>query len=292
MPPLSPSEISIPAAIGGLIFFIIFMVGISADIVIIGSIIRGRVNWGLGQQRLKDRPWSVYDGIHLLAVIGTMLAALVLIGQITNLCGIVPEKSAEPVLLLIETLLIQGGTLITIEYLRRRNHATLTTGFLTKPHSTRKNLTLGLFFYLAIIPPVAISALLSNELLQFFNIPVESQEILKGLSDPSSPFWLRSYLILMAVVFAPLLEELTFRGIALPLTAKHASPILSVIAVSVLFAFIHGHLPAFIPLFLVAVGFSSAYIYTGSILVPITMHALFNGVNLIVFFLHTNTTQL
>jgi membrane protease YdiL (CAAX protease family) len=33
------------------------------------------------------------------------------------------------------------------------------------------------------------------------------------------------------------------------------------------------------PLFVIAVAFSLAYIYSGSIVVPMVMHGLFNGVN-------------
>lgn len=291
MSTLIPVEFSIPALIGGFVFFVIFIIGIFADITILVALLSGKTNWKDRYQRMQNRPWNPFDGLHFMVVLGTLFAVLILIAQIATQCGIAPSEEATPFLLLIETVLLQGVALITIEYLRRRNRQTVSASFLCKQQSTLRSLLHGVLFYTAIIPPVLISALLSNYILQTFNIPVESQDILKGFANSDAPTWLRGYLVIMAVAIAPFIEEMVFRGIALPIAAKHASPILAVIAVSMLFAIIHGHLPALVPLFVVAVGFSSAYIYSGSILVPMTMHALFNGINLTLFFLCYNTPQ-
>ncbi len=69
------------------------------------------------------------------------------------------------------------------------------------------------------------------------------------------------------------------------------SPAVAIIVVSMLFALIHAHLPALVPLFIVAVGCNLAYIHSESLIVPITMHALFNGINLIIFYLTHEITQ-
>jgi membrane protease YdiL (CAAX protease family) len=51
---------------------------------------------------------------------------------------------------------------------------------------------------------------------------------------------------------------------------------------ALLFAAVHTHLPSFAPLCVLGVCFTLAYEWSGSILVSMTMHALFNGVQLIV----------
>jgi membrane protease YdiL (CAAX protease family) len=48
--------------------------------------------------------------------------------------------------------------------------------------------------------------------------------------------------------------------------------------VSAIFALSHAHLPSLVPLFALAIGLALAYELTGSLLVPIGMHALFNAV--------------
>jgi uncharacterized protein len=94
-------------------------------------------------------------------------------------------------------------------------------------------------------------------------------------------FWLRMYLMTLAVVLAPLFEEILFRGIGLPLVARKWGAAPAVVIVSLFFAAIHFHLPSMVPLFVIAAAFSLAYIHSGSIVVPIVMHGLFNGVNLV-----------
>ena len=46
------------------------------------------------------------------------------------------------------------------------------------------------------------------------------------------------------------------------------------------FALIHFHVPALVPLFVLAASFAVAYIVTESLWVPFVMHALFNGMNI------------
>ena len=87
-------------------------------------------------------------------------------------------------------------------------------------------------------------------------------------------------MLAMAVGVAPIFEEILFRGIALPLLARRWGVAPAVVAVSAFFAVIHLHVPSLVPLFIIAVSFSLGYLYTGSLLAPVVMHALFNGVNL------------
>ena len=80
---------------------------------------------------------------------------------------------------------------------------------------------------------------------------------------------------------APFFEETVFRGVMLPLFVRRFGLGAGVLLTSALFAGIHMNLQATAPLFVVAVGCSLAYVYTGSLWVPVTMHALFNGINLL-----------
>ncbi len=66
-----------------------------------------------------------------------------------------------------------------------------------------------------------------------------------------------------------------------PALMKQTSPVFAMLAVSTLFAVVHFHLPAVLPLFIIAMACSIAYVRTGSILVPIIMHATFNATTLL-----------
>jgi len=67
--------------------------------------------------------------------------------------------------------------------------------------------------------------------------------------------------------------------LGLPLLAFRVGMGPAVAVISLLFAGIHLHLASLVPLFLISVAFSLAYLYSESILVPVVMHGLFNGVN-------------
>lgn len=84
-----------------------------------------------------------------------------------------------------------------------------------------------------------------------------------------------------AVVVAPLVEETVFRGFVYAVLKKHTDGFFAGLVSAALFALAHAHLPSAVPLFVLALGFTVAYERTGSLLVPIFMHALFNGLTLV-----------
>ena len=82
-----------------------------------------------------------------------------------------------------------------------------------------------------------------------------------------------------AVVVAPVFEEFFFRGFAYPTLKQRWGTWRGLLVVSALFTVIHFHVPSMGPLFTLAIGLGLAYELTGSLLAPITMHALFNATN-------------
>jgi membrane protease YdiL (CAAX protease family) len=83
-----------------------------------------------------------------------------------------------------------------------------------------------------------------------------------------------------AVIVAPLVEETVFRGFVYGVLKRFTDPIFAAITSSALFALAHFHLGSAVPLFVLALGFVGAYERSGSLLVPMFMHALFNGISL------------
>ena len=55
----------------------------------------------------------------------------------------------------------------------------------------------------------------------------------------------------------------------------------SLVFTGVLFGLVHVNAPALVPLFVLACTFTIAYEVTGSLFVPMAMHALFNAINLV-----------
>jgi membrane protease YdiL (CAAX protease family) len=86
-----------------------------------------------------------------------------------------------------------------------------------------------------------------------------------------------------AAVMAPVAEETIFRGFLYGVIKRFTDRWFAAIFTSLCFACVHQHLGSTLPLFVLAMGFATAYEITGSLLVPMIMHSMFNGATL--FFL-------
>jgi uncharacterized protein len=89
-------------------------------------------------------------------------------------------------------------------------------------------------------------------------------------------------IIVFAVAIAPLVEEFLFRFFLYGVIKRYLGSFLGIITNALLFAAAHTHFPSFVPLFVLGSCFTIAYEWSGSILVAMTMHSLFNSVTLIV----------
>lgn len=97
-------------------------------------------------------------------------------------------------------------------------------------------------------------------------------------------WWLRIYLCAFTVLIGPVAEEFIFRGLLYPFLKQHSRPWLAWIGVSLLFALIHWDAATFVALFVLALVLTWLYEKTDSLLAPITAHAFFNAVNLVLLF--------
>lgn len=107
----------------------------------------------------------------------------------------------------------------------------------------------------------------------------QRQAIVEMFSE-SSTLEQRILIILLAVSLAPLAEEFIFRFFFYGVVRRYFGRVIGVLVSALLFAAVHAHLPSFAPLFVLGSCFAIAYEWSGSILVPMTMHALFNAITL------------
>ena len=135
---------------------------------------------------------------------------------------------------------------------------------------------------------VFIGSIISSFLLSTGEPKKENlQEIVQTLMT-NDDISLKIAIALSAIIFAPLIEEVIFRGYLYPVIKRFSHPIFSCVITSLLFAVIHSNLEGLIPLFLLAIVLTIFYEISKSIWVPILMHACFNGVNTISILILTN----
>jgi membrane protease YdiL (CAAX protease family) len=89
-----------------------------------------------------------------------------------------------------------------------------------------------------------------------------------------------------AVVIAPILEEVTFRGILLPWLRRVCGAWPAILLSSAVFAIAHFHAwPSPIPLFVLALFLGFLAHRTSSLVAPIVLHATFNAANMTILIL-------
>lgn len=97
-----------------------------------------------------------------------------------------------------------------------------------------------------------------------------------------NPGWRdRLAVALVAIIAAPVTEELIFRGCLYGVCRRFAGRWAGMFFSSVVFALIHGHLPSLPGLLILAIALTLVYERTGSLWAAIGLHALFNGLTVL-----------
>ncbi len=140
-----------------------------------------------------------------------------------------------------------------------------------------RSLGTGAILLLAAYPLVGLADFLTR---RFLDETVSRQDIVQLFSN-SENMQERAIIIIIAVAIAPIAEEFIFRYFLHGTIKRFAGRWAGIIGNALIFAAVHGHRPSFIPLFVLGMCLTIAFEWSGSILVAMTMHALFNSTALV-----------
>ncbi len=143
--------------------------------------------------------------------------------------------------------------------------------------------TAGVFTMIILISVNMVSALSTTWLQKFWPV-LDPQETVKAFQQ-SDGIGFKTLVILMAVLIAPLAEEILFRGFVYGVLKRYTDAPFAALSSSLMFAIIHLHVGSLLPLWMLAVLFCLAYEITGCLLVPMMLHATFNAVSIIAMLL-------
>lgn len=233
------------------------------------------VDWEERKHLLRSRPWGAGEAVAVfifLAVLQVLTFALATVTR--KLAGAALTTSAQ---FIAQTLVLDWLGLALVLTILLRRHWSWQQAFGLA--WSGRALFLGLVFFLAVMPFFWFYSTLYELGLRWFGIDPKLQEVAVALTD-DQPLSARIYLLSVATVVAPFFEELMFRGIILPALAKVMRLGWAIVLVAVLFALVHLNVTSLLPLFIMSVAFSLAYLYSGNLLVPALMHGLFNAFNL------------
>jgi len=263
------------AASAGLFFLILLCGGLTAGL--------GLILYGL-KRPPSIRAWrqSLADRALPRQMVFLLLAALIGVYLLASLAysGLFPEGGIEPHTVLFQTLAFHlpllGVCGLLFHFAGIQGRELFGLHWRKAPAMLR----LSALYYLAALPPLWLLSALGQLLLHRLGHEFYMQDVTQILMAPASRP-VRGSLFFIAVVIAPVFEEVFFRGILLPFLVRRIGLTAGIVLVSAAFAGLHGHLPSLLPLFLLSAAFSLAYARTQSLLVPIGMHAAFNGVTVV-----------
>ena len=136
----------------------------------------------------------------------------------------------------------------------------------------------GWFFLMLAAPIVLAAGFCAN---WWWNANQDQQDA-PALFEQSKSAAQRLPICLVAVIAAPIAEELVFRGYMYGVVKRFLGGGPALVLVASVFAVVHANVPSLLPLFLFACCLTLAYETSGNLLVSMTMHAGFNAVNLLI----------
>lgn len=143
------------------------------------------------------------------------------------------------------------------------------------PIELRRRIFLGLKWLLIAYPVLMVTQIISYHL---FSDQPDPQPVVMFLIENDG--WKdRLAVILLALVAAPLAEEVIFRGYLYGMICSFGGRWSAICTSSLLFAAIHLHWPSMAGLFLLGVVLALLYEKTKSLWVPLIMHSVFNGIS-------------
>lgn len=117
------------------------------------------------------------------------------------------------------------------------------------------------------------------------------QELVQLFQSGGNPLAI-GLLVIFAVLLAPIVEELIFRGCIYRFFKSQTTMITAQFISGVVFALVHANLLSFVPLILVGFLLARTYEKSGNIMVPMCFHAFFNGFSLLMLLIISHSDLL
>ncbi len=180
----------------------------------------------------------------------------------------------------VGVLCLQGVALAAIAGLVRDHGTTWGRAFGFDEPNRKEAIRLGALTAAAAVPGGMLVTIVCGLALQSAGWEPEAQKTVQLVQAESAPGNLLA-LGVVAILIAPVVEELLFRGVFYPTIKQQGHPVLAVVGVSLLFALSHANAMTFVPLALLSAALIWLYEKTDNLLAPIVAHALFNAANFI-----------
>ena len=221
---------------------------------------------------LLEKPWKLEALMRFLLGV----VAFMMIGSLA--LRLLPDPRARLPTLVVNTLTFHLGVLIITGVFVREHGLTWHEAFGWRDWSPRRVVVPALLATAGILPLSWLLAGVSAQVMTSFKTAPVQQATVQALQTSVS-ISERAVFGLIAIVCAPVIEEILFRGILYPAIKRLGFPQIALWLTAILFALSHANTMTFLPLVLLALLLTWLYERTGNLLTPILTHALFNLTN-------------
>jgi len=228
---------------------------------------------------LSYRPWKLDSAFRLLlALVGGFgllgLAAYAADNFITG----VPKERLRLLISVLGTLVYQGVSVILIQKFLQENELTWGGAFGFRKAGLGRNLGVAAVMALLVFPANLTLMKVCQQILEWKAIKAVPQEAVEALRTSQSATDV-ALLAVLALLTAPVLEELLYRGILYPSIKQAGFPRIAFWGTALLFAAAHVNTVTFVPLVFFALMQTLLYEYTDNLMAPMLSHSLFNSAN-------------
>ena len=254
-----------------------FTVGGKANPWLFGGLMAGAL-MGLGGALVTiQKPWPLEFFRRRLVIFLTCLYAGLAFGAwAQHSLGTPADK---PVLnMVVVTLCFQGAALVLISRFLREHQVGWGGAFGFAGPGQVWALLAGALGALLFLPVGWSLQMASAQVMLRMQIKPVAQQAIQVMQ--TAEVWPdRIYLGVVAILLAPVAEEMLFRGILYPAIKQAGYPRVALWGTALLFAATHHNAATFLPLTLLAIMLALLYEKTNNLLAPIAAHCLFNAMN-------------
>src|ERR1700722_17879473 len=239
---------------------------------------------------LSKKPWKLDGLIRFVMCLVMSIAFMILLsGLVQHFTGAKPDDNS-PALLIINSLALDGSILFAVFIFLRLEHITWSEAFGIHARTFWRALMWGVIVAVCFTWPGQEMNDLCARALQSFHFHPQNEQAVETLRH-ATPGFNRAYLVFFSIIIAPVAEETLFRGILYPAIKQNGFPRTALWGTSILFAAIHGNLPAFLPLTILALILAILYEKTNNLLSCIFAHSFFNVVGVVLVYYYNPRPQ-
>lgn len=144
----------------------------------------------------------------------------------------------------------------------------------------------------AVTAATLAASLVCTKISELCGLDLPRQDLILILTSPQTGVGARVAITLFALFEAPLLEEAIFRRFVFRnlMRIGAVGPAAAAVVSGAIFALVHFNVVTFLPLWLLGAALAVIYHRTGRIAVPMTIHFLFNLVNILLLLIFPDMT--